>query len=158
MRCPYCNHNDSKVTDSRERDNGEAIWRRRLCLKCEKKFSTFERVERIPVIIVKRDGKKELYHREKMIGGILRATKKRPVANERIEEIADDIESILRGRQDEEIPTSLIGELIMEKLKDIDLVSYIRFASVYKEFSDIGDFVSEIERFIKLNKGRTQDE
>ncbi len=154
MRCPYCTNNNTRVTDSRERESGEAIWRRRFCPQCKKKFSTHERVESISVVVCKRDGKKELYHRDKVLGGLLRACKKRPVNHLQMEEIVTNLEQNLRSREVKEISTHEIGEYVMDSLKNLDNVAYLRFASVYKDFKDIDDFIQEMGDFAKKDRSR----
>ncbi len=149
MRCPYCGNNNTRVTDSRERETGEVIWRRRYCPECEKKFSTYERVESISVVVCKRDGKKELYHRDKVLGGLLRACKKRPVNHLQLEEIVGNLEQALRSKEVQEVSTQEIGEFVMESLKKLDSVAYLRFASVYKDFNDADDFITEMGDFVK---------
>ena len=153
MKCPFCNSHNNKVTDSREREDGYVIWRRRLCLDCGKKFSTYERVESVPIVVIKRDGKKELFQKEKALGGLLRACKKRPVKMEILEEIVSELESNLKKQQKTEVTTKEIGEFLINKLRDIDLVAYIRFASVYKEFSNVSDFIKEVNNVVKNKNG-----
>lgn len=148
MRCPYCEYNNTRVTDSRERETGEVIWRRRFCPECEKRFSTYERVEGISIVVCKRDGKKELYHRDKVLGGLLRACKKRPVTHQQLEEIVNSLEQNLRAKEVQEISTGEVGEFVMDCLKSLDNVAYLRFASVYKDFKNVDDFVREMGYFI----------
>jgi transcriptional repressor NrdR len=146
MRCPYCGSEDLKVLDKRTSDE-KSIWRRRECLKCGKRFTTYERVGSVDLIVIKKDGKRrERFDRSKLKSGILKACEKRPVTNEAIEKIVDEIEAELRGEDSIEIPSKKIGELVMKKLKKLDKVAYIRFASVYREFEDIESFQDELKK------------
>ncbi|MEM5871662.1 MAG: transcriptional regulator NrdR [Candidatus Aenigmatarchaeota archaeon] len=151
MKCPYCGQNELKVVDKRNSDD-KSIWRRRECLKCGKRFTTYERVETVDLIVIKKDGRRERFDRNKLKTGILKACEKRPVTNETIEKIVDEIENELRNQESIEIPSKKIGELVMKKLKKIDQVAYIRFASVYREFKDIESFREELEK-LKNAKG-----
>ena len=151
MKCPFCGHDESKVIDSRPADDGERIRRRRECLSCKKRFTTHEVIESVPIIVVKRDKSREVFDRAKLTGGILRACEKRPVSLEQIESVVDSIESSLQSSLDREVTSQSIGELAMEKLKDVDEVAYVRFASVYKKFQDIStffDFINDYEEFL----------
>lgn len=148
VKCPFCGYYDSKVADSRPSNNGDKIRRRRECLSCKKRFTTFESVETIPVIVVKKDKSREEFDREKIIGGLLKACANRPVSISDIEKIADDIEQVLQNSLEKEFPSSLIGEYTMERLKQIDEVSYVRFASVYKQFKDINTFMEELKKLL----------
>ncbi len=152
MNCPFCNHYDSKVIDSRPTDEGQSIRRRRECTKCQKRFTTYERLERIPLVIIKKDGTRESYDRNKILNGIIKSCEKRPVSLNRIEKIVDEIEKELYNSMDREITSVYIGEMIMERLKDVDEVSYVRFASVYRQFTDINSFKEELERLLKEKK------
>lgn len=152
MRCPYCEYTESKVIDSRPTDEGNSIRRRRECLKCEKRFTTYEQIESIPIIIIKKDGKRQQYDRQKLINGILRACEKTPVTFAQIENMVAEIEVKLFNSMDREISSMHIGELIMEKLKDIDEVAYVRFASVYREFRDVNTFMEELKSLLKSKK------
>ncbi len=154
MRCPFCNHSESKVIDSRPTDEGERIRRRRECLGCAKRFTTYEIIETVPLIVVKKDKSREAFDRTKLRSGILRACEKRPVSITTIEKIVDDIESRLQNSLDREVTSTLIGEYAMDALKQIDEVSYVRFASVYREFKDISTFMDELEKL--LSKGAAQ--
>ena len=145
MRCPYCQSGDSKVIDTRDAGDTEITRRRRECLKCKKRFTTYERVEGVELIVAKKDGKREQFDRQKLMHGILRACEKRPVKQEKIEKMVDEIETELRSMESTEIPSKKIGELVMEKLKEIDEVAYVRFASVYRQFKDAKQFLKEIE-------------
>lgn len=143
MKCPFCFKEESKVVDSRETPDLSEIRRRRECLNCEKRFTTYERVESADIMLVKKDGKREVFSRDKLKAGITRACEKRPVSQEKIEKALNEIEIKLR-KMDGEIPTKVVGELVMRKLKSLDKVAYIRFASVYRDFSDVGDFEKEL--------------
>jgi len=145
MRCPYCSSVDLKVVDKRDSEE-KSIWRRRECLKCGKRFTTYERVESVELIVIKKDGQRTRFDRNKLKTGILKACEKRPVTNEAIEKMVDEIEAELRGEEGIEIPSKKIGELVMRKLKKIDKVAYIRFASVYREFEDIESFQEELKK------------
>ena len=149
MKCPYCNYFESKVIDSRPTDENAKIRRRRECISCAKRFTTYEMVEVVPLVIIKKDGTRELFDRSKLLNGLLRACYKRPVTYETLEQAVFDVETMLNNSTDNEVPSTIIGELIMQKLKDIDEVAYIRFASVYKQFDDINTFMSELKSFIK---------
>jgi len=146
MRCPYCNHPETKVIDKRNNDAGDVIRRRRECLKCKKRFTTYERIEDLNLIVIKKDKRRERFDRNKLLNGILKACEKRPIPIEKIEKMVDEIESELRKQKETEIPSKLIGKLVMEKLKKLDKVAYIRFASVYREFKDVGEFVKEVKK------------
>lgn len=149
MRCPYCGHEESKVIDSRPTDEGERIRRRRECLKCSKRFTTYEVIETVPIVVIKKDKSRETFDRNKLMNGLLRACEKRPVSIDTLEHIVDEIENMLQNSLDREIPSSLIGKYAMEKLKDVDDVAYVRFASVYRQFKDINTFMDELNRIIK---------
>ena len=148
MKCPFCSHENTRVIDSRPADDNNSIRRRRLCDDCNKRFTTYEKVETIPLIIVKKDENRETFDRTKIESGILRACHKRPVSLKQIQQIVDDIEVEIFSREDKEIPSSIIGELVMDKLKDIDSVAYVRFASVYREFKDINTFMDELKKVL----------
>ena len=148
MKCPFCGHAESKVIDSRPADEGNSIRRRRECLGCNKRFTTYETVERMPLIVVKRDGSRQTFDRIKLINGMVRACEKRPVALQEIEKIADDVELDLMGKLDHEISTEHIGNLVMDRLKEIDEVAYVRFASVYRQFKDIDTFMAELTKLL----------
>ena len=148
MKCPYCGYSESKVVDSRPTDEEAAIRRRRECEKCGKRFTTYEKIEEMPLIIVKKDGSREVYQRSKMMNGLLRACEKRPISISQIEAIADDIEKELYNSMDKEIDSKKIGELVMNRLKKIDDVAYVRFASVYRQFKDINTFLEELNKLI----------
>ena len=148
MKCPYCGFNESKVIDSRPADENNSIRRRRECLSCSRRFTTYETVERMPLVVVKRDGSRQTFDRIKLINGMLRACEKRPVALQDIEKIADDIEQELMGKLEHEISSEAVGNLVMERLKDVDQVAYVRFASVYRQFKDLKAFTTELERLM----------
>ncbi len=148
MKCPFCGYEESKVVDSRPTDEGERIRRRRECIKCAKRFTTYEIIESIPLIVVKKDKSREQFDRNKLLGGMLRACEKRPVAIATLEEAISDIELKLQNSLDREITTTYIGELAMDKLKGIDEVAYVRFASVYRQFKDINTFMNELAKLL----------
>ncbi|MBO7364961.1 MAG: transcriptional repressor NrdR [Lachnospiraceae bacterium] len=149
MRCPFCNSDDTKVVDSRPADEQNAIRRRRECIACGKRFTTYERLETFPMMVVKKDESREPYDRGKAEKGILLAVHKRPVATEEIQKMLDDLENYLFNLGQKEIPVSEIGEFIMHRLKDLDPVAYVRFASVYREFKDVDTFADEITKLLK---------
>ena len=149
MRCPFCGFEESKVIDSRPTDEGEKIRRRRECLQCQKRFTTYEIIETLPIVVVKKDKSRQVFDRTKLIGGMLRACEKRPVPLEVIEEAVDDIESALQNSIDREVTSIKIGELAMDKLKNIDEVAYVRFASVYRQFRDINTFMDELNKLLQ---------
>lgn len=148
MKCPYCNAPDSKVIDSRPAEEGTTIRRRRECLTCSKRFTTYEVIERMPLVVIKRDGRRQSFDRVKLLNGMVRACEKRPVTLAQLEEISDSIEQDLQGRMDREISTVEIGELVMRYLKDVDEVAYVRFASVYRSFKDISTFMEELSKLL----------
>ncbi len=148
MRCPYCGHRDSKVIDSRPTDEGEAIRRRRECIKCEGRFTTYEKVESLPIMVIKKDKTRELFDRDKLIRGITRSCEKRPVASEQIDAIADKIEASMQNSLEREVTTTEIGEKVMACLKEIDEVAYVRFASVYRQFTDATTFIAEVNKLL----------
>ena len=154
MKCPFCENSDTKVIDSRQTDDGHAIRRRRECENCKKRFTTYEKVEEMILMVIKKDGSREAFDRNKIYTGIVKACEKRPVPADKIEEVVDDIERGLNNMMEKEVESSFIGELIMEKLRDLDEVAYVRFASVYRQFTDINTFVSEIEKLNKRKKGK----
>lgn len=145
MKCPFCSYIESKVIDSRPADDGERIRRRRECLACQKRFTTYEVVETIPMMVLKKDGSMETFHRSKLLNSMLRACEKRQVSLAQVEQAVDEIEAALQNSLEREIPTSRIGELAMDKLKNIDEAAYVRFASVYRQFKDIGSFMDELK-------------
>lgn len=155
MHCPFCGHPDSKVIDSRASDEMNAIRRRRECLVCQKRFTTYERIEEAPLMVVKRDGRREPFDRQKVINGLLKASEKRPVAYSTLEVLADGVERELRNRMDQEVKSTTIGELVMEGLKEIDDVAYVRFASVYRQFKDLAIFMEELQGLLGQRKKTT---
>lgn len=148
MRCPFCDNSDTKVVDSRPTDEGQAIRRRRECEQCGRRFTTYEKIEEIPLIVVKKDGSRQAFDRSKMMNGIIKACEKRPVPLDDIEKIVSDIEKGLSNLMLKEMDSSIIGNYVMEHLRDLDYVAYVRFASVYREFTDLEDFRTEIERVL----------
>ncbi|MBQ9376838.1 MAG: transcriptional repressor NrdR [Schwartzia sp.] len=149
MRCPYCKHLDSRVIDSRGADDGNSIRRRRECMACGRRFTTYEVVEKTPLMVIKNDGRRVVFDREKLVKGLIRSCDKRDIPTERIMALADEIERELRNTMEREITTKAIGELVMEKLKGFDEVAYIRFASVYRKFADISMFKEELEELLR---------
>ncbi len=148
MRCPFCSYTESKVIDSRPAEEGTTIRRRRECLSCGKRFTTYEIVERLPLLVIKRDGSRQAFDRMKLIGGMIKACEKRPVHVNDLEKIADEIEQELQGSLDREVSSEHIGELVMNRLKDLDQVAYVRFASVYRQFKDISTFLEELNKLL----------
>lgn len=149
MKCPYCSNSDTRVVDSRPAEDGTSIRRRRSCDACGKRFTTYEKVETIPLIIIKKDNTREQYNRRKIENGVLRACYKRPVPAEEIEQMTDRIETGIFSLEEKEIPSSVIGEMVMDELKEIDEVAYVRFASVYREFKDVNTFMDELKKILK---------
>ncbi len=149
MRCPYCSYSESKVIDSRPAEEGTTIRRRRECLSCGKRFTTYEIMERLPLLVIKRDGSRQSFDRMKVIGGMVKACEKRPVRVDEIERIADEIEQELQSSLEREVSSVQIGEMIMDRLKDLDQVAYVRFASVYRQFKDINTFLEELNKLLK---------
>lgn len=153
MKCPYCSHLGDKVVDSRESKEGEVIRRRRECLECGKRFTSYERIDEIPYMVVKKDGSRERFERHKLIAGLLKACEKRPVTVAALEAIADRVETTLQERPEREISTHDVGAFVMEELKKLDKVAYVRFASVYRHFRDIGEFMSELKDLLNVKEG-----
>ena len=149
MKCPFCSHPESKVVDSRPADEGSSIRRRRECLECHKRFTTYETVESLPLVVIKRDGSRQAFDKAKLLGSMLKACEKRSVPVSTLERLADEIEQSLQNEMEREIPSTEIGELVMEKLKDVDEVSYVRFATVYRQFKDINTFMEELNKLLK---------
>ncbi len=149
MRCPYCNFLEDKVVDSRSSRDSLVVRRRRECLKCRRRFTTYERQEEIPLMVIKKDNRRESFHRQKVLNGIVKACEKRPISVAKMEELVDEIEMTLRSRLERELASSEIGELVMKKLQDLDDVAYVRFASVYRQFKDITDFMKEVKGILK---------
>lgn len=149
MKCPFCNTPDTKVIDSRPADDNASIRRRRQCIKCNKRFTTYEKLETMPLMVIKKDNTREPYDRSKIESGIIRSCHKRPVSSQMVETIVNEIENKIFSLEDREIPTTVIGEMVMDRLKELDEVAYVRFASVYREFKDVNTFMSEIESMLK---------
>ena len=152
MKCPFCGYADSKVIDSRPAEDGNTIRRRRECLDCQKRFTTYEVIERMPLVVIKRDGSRQTFDRVKVINGLVRASEKRPVTMSQIEQVADEVEQELRGRLESEVQSERIGEMVMMRLKDMDEVAYVRFASVYRSFKDIETFMEELSKILNEKK------
>ena len=148
MKCPYCGYNESKVIDSRPADEGASIRRRRECLSCGKRFTTYETVESLPMVVVKKDGSRQSFDRSKVLGGTIRACEKRPVPLAELEKIAEEIEQDLQNSMEREISTEAIGEKVMDRLRTVDQVAYVRFASVYRQFKDIDTFMAELNKLL----------
>ena len=148
MKCPYCDYFETKVIDSRPTDEGQTIRRRRECSKCNKRFTTYEKIEEIPLVLVKKNGNRQAYNRNKLLSGIIRACEKRPVSMLVIEQLVDEIEKDMYNSMEKEITTEFIGEKVMSKLKSIDEVAYVRFASVYRQFKDINTFMDELKKLL----------
>ena len=151
MKCPFCGFEESKVIDSRPTDEGQRIRRRRECLSCGKRFTTYEIIESLPIIVIKKDKSRETFNRDKLMTGLLRACEKRPVSIDMLDNMIDEIETVLQNSLDREVSSEKIGELVMEKLKTIDEVAYVRFASVYRQFKDINTFMSELNKLLEMN-------
>jgi transcriptional repressor NrdR len=149
MRCPFCGFLESKVIDSRESKKGISIRRRRECLSCKRRFTTYEKIEEIPYMVVKKDGTRQPFDTQKLLRGMMKACEKRPIQISQLEEIIEEIESLLQERPDKEIAVSEIGQLVMDRLKGLDMVAYVRFASVYREFGDVAEFRRELEDLMK---------
>ena len=145
MKCPFCGHENTRVIDSRPAEDNSSIRRRRVCDECDKRFTTYEKVETIPLIIIKKDYIRETYDRSKIEAGVLRACHKRPISANQINQLVDEVETEIFNREEKEIPSQVIGELVMNKLKDLEAVAYVRFASVYREFKDINTFMEELK-------------
>ena len=154
MRCPFCGFYESKVLDTRSADDGNYIRRRRERVDCTKRFTTYEKIEDVPLVVVKKDGKRQVYDSTKILNGLIKACEKRPVALKELETVTEEIERDLKNKLEREISSSLIGELVMDKLKNLDEVAYVRFASVYREFKDISTFLKEIEGLLRTSNRR----
>jgi len=152
MKCPYCGFEESKVIDSRPVEEGGAIRRRRECMKCEKRFTTYEKIERVPIMVIKKDKSREAFSADKLLSGLLKACEKRPVPTEKLEKVVYEIENIIANTMEREITTTQIGELVMDKLKTLDQVAYVRFASVYREFKDVNTFMDELKSVLNDKK------
>lgn len=153
MKCPFCNYEETKVIDSRAVEENNSIRRRRQCEQCEKRFTTYEKVDIIPVAVIKKDGTRESFDRDKLYDGISRSCNKRPISIKTIDRLVDDIENKILNSMEKEVPSAKIGEIVMEKLKEIDEVAYVRFASVYKHFKDIDTFIDELGKLLQEKKG-----
>lgn len=157
MHCPFCDYPDSKVVDSRASEESNAIRRRRECLVCQKRFTTYERIEETPLIVIKKDGRREPFDRQKILNGLIKACEKRPVSIGAMEKLVDAIERDLRNRMDQEVKSAMIGELVMEGLQAIDPVAYVRFASVYRQFKDLDIFMQELQNLLGKNQQKTEE-
>ena len=149
MKCPFCNYENTRVIDSRPAEDNCSIRRRRVCDVCNKRFTTYEKVETIPLVIIKKDNNREAYDRAKIETGVLRACHKRPISANQIKDLVDEVENEIFGREEKEIPSRVIGEIVMNKLKDLEAVAYVRFASVYREFKDVNTFMEELKKFLE---------
>jgi transcriptional repressor NrdR len=156
MKCPFCGHPEDKVVDSRESKEGESIRRRRECLKCEKRYTTYERIDEIPYMVVKKDGRREKFDRQKVLNGLLRACEKRPIPMGKLEQIVNEAESFVIDSPERERRTSEVGELIMNRLRKYDKVAYVRFASVYLDFKDVKEFMDELKHLLKTKESATE--
>jgi transcriptional repressor NrdR len=152
VKCPYCAHLGDKVVDSRESKEGEVIRRRRECLNCARRFTSYERIDEIPYMVIKKDGTRERFERQKLIAGLLKACEKRPVSISAVEGVADRVEAMLQERPEKEIPTAEVGAFVMQELKRLDKVAYVRFASVYRHFRDIGEFMNELKDLLNARE------
>lgn len=148
LKCPFCNYNDTKVIDSRGQEDNSVIRRRRLCESCGKRFTTYERIDMIPITVIKNDGTREIFDKTKIINGVMKSCNKRPVTAQQIQELADDIENTLMGLGEREVESKQIGNMVMDRLKEVDEVAYVRFASVYRQFKDINTFIDELEKLL----------
>ncbi len=158
MRCPFCREDDDRVVNSRTTSNGAAVKRRRECNQCTRRYTTYERIEQTPLRVVKKDGNRENFSRKKLLDGLRRACHKRPISTDRLEQTADAIESELHRTYENEVPAKKIGELVMDKLRELDQVAFIRFASVYREFKDVSDFVEEADHMLEKEKQEEKEE
>ncbi|MBU7005599.1 transcriptional regulator NrdR [Phosphitispora fastidiosa] len=149
MKCPFCGFMESKVLDSRPADDGNAIRRRRECADCGRRFTTYEKIDEIPLVVVKKDGRREVFDRAKILGGIIKAGEKRSISMQQMEQMVNDIEKEIRNRMDIEVGSEQIGEFVMDRLRKLDEVAYVRFASVYRQFQDINSFIDELEKLLK---------
>ena len=149
MKCPFCGEDNTRVIDSRPADDNSSIRRRRLCDACRKRFTTYEKVETIPLVVIKKDNNREQYDRSKIEAGVLRACHKRPISIHQINELVDSVETEIFNREEREISSEEIGEMVMERLKDLEAVAYVRFASVYREFKDVNTFMDELKKFLE---------
>jgi transcriptional repressor NrdR len=148
MKCPFCGQEDTRVIDSRPAEENNSIRRRRQCDQCKKRFTTYEKVETIPLVVIKKDFNREPYDRSKIEAGVFRSCHKRPISVEQINKLVDEVENIIFNMEEKEVPSSMIGEILMDKLKDLDPVAYVRFASVYREFKDVNTFMNELKKIL----------
>ena len=155
MKCPFCNFADTKVIDSRAQDDNSVIRRRRVCEKCGKRFTTYERVDMIPITVIKRDGTREIFDKAKLQNGIMKSCNKRPVTAQQIQKLVDDIENTLAGSGEREVESKQLGNMVIERLKDLDEVAYVSFASVYRQFKDINSFIDELEKMLHEKNGNS---
>ena len=155
MKCPFCNFADTKVIDSRAQDDNSVIRRRRVCEKCGKRFTTYERVDMIHITVIKRDGTREIFDKAKLQNGIMKSCNKRPVTAQQIQKLVDDIENTLAGSGEREVESKQLGNMVIERLKDLDEVAYVRFASVYRQFKDINSFIDELEKMLHEKNGNS---
>ena len=153
MKCPFCAHQEDKVIDSRESKDGDAIRRRRQCLACERRFTTYEKIDEIPYMVVKKDGRREKFERQKILNGLLKACEKRPIPITKLAAIVDKVEARLADNSERELPTTDVGEILMEELKTLDKIAYVRFASVYRDFQDEQAFLSELQTLLRTRRG-----
>lgn len=152
MKCPFCSYRDSRVVDSRSVEEGNSIRRRRECPQCGKRFTTYEKYEEAPLVVSKKDGRRELFDNKKLLSGLLKAFEKRPVSYEKVQEIADSIEREIRMRGESEVDSTVIGEVVMKYLEKTDQIAYVRFASVYRQFADVNNFMQELQRIMNKDK------
>jgi transcriptional repressor NrdR len=152
MMCPFCGHKEDRVIDSRESKDGDAIRRRRQCLSCERRFTTYERTDEIPYMVVKKDGRREKFDRQKVLNGLLKACEKRPVAMGKLAQVVDEVEARIADMADRELSTTEVGEMLMERLQSLDKIAYVRFASVYRDFQDVEAFLSELNSLVRQKR------
>jgi transcriptional repressor NrdR len=152
MNCPFCGHREDKVIDSRESKEGDSVRRRRQCVSCERRFTTYERCDEVPYMVVKKDGRREKFDRQKVLAGLLRACEKRPISMGKLAELVDEVENFLADSPEREVSTTAVGELLMERLRALDKIAYVRFASVYRDFQDIEEFLSELKNVMLQRK------
>ncbi|OFW12010.1 MAG: transcriptional regulator NrdR [Acidobacteria bacterium RIFCSPLOWO2_02_FULL_59_13] len=152
MKCPFCSHPEDKVVDSRESKEGQSIRRRRECLNCQRRFTTYERVDEIPYMVIKKDGSREKFDRQKILAGLLRACEKRPVSMNQLQSIVDEVELLVVDAPEREVPSREIGELLMRRLREMDKVAYVRFASVYLDFKDVREFMDELKELLRSSR------
>ncbi|MDU2066511.1 MAG: transcriptional regulator NrdR [Sporomusaceae bacterium] len=157
MKCPYCGYDESRVIDSRSADEGSTIRRRRECLECAKRFTTYEMIEKLPLVVIKKNGRRELFDRTKLLNGVIRSCEKRSVSVDVMENLVDQVEKEIRNTIEREVRTELIGELVMRHLKEVDQVAYVRFASVYRQFADIENFMQELQVLMKNQKQQSEE-